>query len=139
MITGYVIKGYEIFRDGSSYYNATIQESKLNVTNLREGESYDFAIRGISFNDEEVLSEPAELFACFTPQFNTPIFVDVNRESLEIVVNWELTSVDDGGCRISQFEVYVDDGAGGEYTKRGSSILDSRPDIRYLTVGGFSS
>ena len=35
--------------------------------------------------------------------------------------------------------MYIDDGAGGSLSKTGGSTLDGRPDIRSLTISGFSS
>jgi hypothetical protein len=77
----------------------------------------------INFNGLSDPSQPASFYVCSSPSdFAKPEVIEQNR--LEITIQWRPPQ-DDGGCSITSYVVYRNDGLGGPITEEVNEINDS--------------
>jgi len=83
----------------------------MNVTGLTSGQIYQFRVSAINFNGESQMSEPLVKYSCLLPSAPAPITrVSGTRTSLS--VQWQAPH-SDGGCPITGYNLYRDDGGSG--------------------------
>ena len=81
--------------------------------NLTTGTTYKFRVRAISFNGEGDWSAEASLRVCTIPgEMVKPTKKSTSTSS--ITVSW-VAPLDDGGCEITGYSVFVDDGENGDF------------------------
>ena len=101
---------FSLIYDGSQNNNDLFY-LKRGLTN---GLLYTFRAYAINFNGVSVASDPATFYACTAPtDFSRPQIV--TQTNTAITISW-VPPIDAGGCRITSYVVYRDDGLGGDIT-----------------------
>lgn len=82
-----------------------------NATNLVSGRTYNFKVRAVDINGFGALSTAAPFVSCVPPSgMNKPNLESVDETTY--TVSWDLPK-SDGGCAITGYALWIDDGAGG--------------------------
>lgn len=105
MNDGYTAAAWQVYRGPLAY---TV------VDGLSPGAQYTFTASAIDFNGEGDLSSPVTLSSCVVPSGVAPpgLFA---QTSTSITLRWQHPD-DDGGCPVSGYKLYRDDGADGAIT-----------------------
>lgn len=108
--------------------------------NLSVLHSYRFYLKAINFNGEGPASNIVELTPCTSP-FNLARPSIESVSSSTITISW-LPPVSDGGCMITGYKIYLDNGAGGAFTEVDAANVSNKPflntydiDMTTKTVG----
>jgi len=94
-------------------YNGSLNPEQVayRVNNLVPGRTYRFKVRVIDYNGQGYESDPASYVSCVPPSgVKQPRLEKVDKTTFTIV--WDLPE-SDGGCPITGYAIYRDDGAGG--------------------------
>lgn len=114
--------------DGYNYPNVR----KYLVTGLQTGINAGFTVQAINYNGPSEASDPAYFIICRAPsQFAAPTMPEVTRTTMTL--EWRAPE-SDGGCPITSFYLYADDGAGGSYSEIDASEVNDLPALRKHTV-----
>ena len=104
----------------------------FTATGLETGLSYRFSVQAINSNGVSIQSATTTIYACDTPSgLAAPIYVSSNQSDLTIDISWDAPP-DDGGCPVTGFEVYYDDGVNGEV--KISTIANNDPSINSASM-----
>ena len=124
-------------------FDGKFQPDTLNflVSGLKTGREYRFKVRAKGYNEDGLESAIASFYACVTPSdFSSLIGVSSTKESIEI--QWD-APMDDGGCPISGYAVFRDNGDDGDVTVEVNTDNDSAvrgsPYITNLNITTFPS
>ena len=99
---------------------------------------YRFSVQAIDSNGISIASNTTTIYAWDLPSgIATPQYASSDRSTKEISISWD-APLDDGGCPILGFEVYVDDAATGIPTTKVTSVTSNDPSVGSATVS-FSS
>lgn len=134
-VTGYILN----IDDGrlgelSPVYTGTNRPDlrTYTVTGFETGLSYRFSVQAINSNGVSEQSDTTTLYACDTPSgLAAPIYVNSDQTNLTIEISWDAPT-DDGGCPVTGFEVYYDDGVSGPTIV--SSIASNDPSINTAEI-----
>ena len=102
------------------------------ISGLKTGYSYSFAVSAVNFNGEGPVSSYVTFTACTSPSsLSPPTTSSTTATTLSFV--WTPPS-DNGGCSITSYALYLDDGNGGSFTNTDSSTIANKPYLRSHTV-----
>lgn len=110
-ILGYLL---EVDDGNATYvtvYNGTFKPGVLGhrVDGLQNGHFYKFRVLSVNYNGYSVPSAEAGYYVCTAPtDFSAPLVISQTQS--EMVLFWEPPG-DLGGCRITGYAVFRDDGA----------------------------
>ncbi len=108
--------------------------TEYTVYGLTTGLPYRFTVQALNSNGYSDASSAITLYACDKPAgLAAPSYVSSDKDALTISLSWNAPP-DDGGCPVTGFEVYVDDGTTGIPTTKVTSVADSDPSINTATV-----
>lgn len=109
-----------------------------NVTGLTSGESYSFKLSAVNANEESALSSEVSFYSCTAPaQPDAP--ARASGTSTAITLSWS-NPLDNGGCFITGYKLFRNDGAGGDITTEiDAGTLNDNPYINEHTVSLTSS
>jgi titin len=143
------IRGYILSMDdgnGGAFadiFSGIFEPSTLNylVTGLTTGKKYRFKVRAAGYNEEGPESTIASFYACTSPSgFASPVAIEQTEES--ILIQWKAPT-DNGGCTLSSYAVFRDDGAEGEVTTEVNSVNDiavrDNPSLDVVNITNFDS
>lgn len=136
-MTEYGSTDFTLIYDGSN----KPQTLSYLVEDLNTSSQYTFKLTALNFNGEGAYSNEFTFNACTTPSgFSAPW--KQASTSTSITINWNEPE-DDGGCPISGYAVFRDDGAGGSIDNEVNSANDAAvrdiPTLRELTITDFES
>ena len=105
MNDGYTAAAWEVYRGPLPF---------TRVEGLSPGAQYTFTASAFDFNGEGSLSSSGTLSSCVVPSGVQPprLFA---QSSTSVTLRWEHPD-DDGGCPVSGYKIYRDDGADGAIT-----------------------
>ena len=84
----------------------------FEATGLQTGGRYRFKVAALNFNGEGDASEEIELFSCLPPtDILPPVYVSSTETTLTLDWSHPMNLY---GCPLTQFELWMDDGASGE-------------------------
>jgi len=126
---------YDLIYDGTNKPQITSQV----VSGLETGSQYKFKLSALNFNGEGTMSSVYTFNACTTPSgFSAPWKSASTSSSITIAWN---EPEEDGGCPITGFAVFRDDGSGGDIINEVNSASDAAvrgiPTLRELTITFF--
>jgi len=108
--------------------------TEYTVSGLTTGLPYRFTIQATNSNGNSLASVSTTLYACDIPAgLAAPEYLSSDKTLLTISLSWN-SPIDDGGCPITGFEVYVDNGSTGIPTTKVLSVADNDPSINSATV-----
>ena len=87
------------------------------------GNIYRFKVSAFNYNGEGALSTELSTFACISPS-NMAAPTRISSTLTSLMLNWS-SPTDDGGCPITGFAVFRDDGAGSDINVEVNSALDT--------------
>jgi hypothetical protein len=130
-VIGYVLRmndglgvDYSVIYNGVNFPNVR----KYLVSGLSTGGTYTFTVEALNYNGAGEASDPAHFIICQKPsQFNAPSMTSVTRT--EMTLNWE-APLSDGGCPITSYSLYSDDGAGGSFSEVDPAGINNLPTLR---------
>jgi hypothetical protein len=130
-VIGYVINrddgygaNYRVVYNGKDYPNVL----KYSIAGLQTGITYRFTLQAINFNGLSPESEPAKFTVCLVPQkLKVPVLKAVTKTMMDLTWTSPLT---DGGCPITSYAIYVDDGNGGAFTEKDATDVNNIPELR---------
>ena len=141
-ILGYILEIDD--GDGGQFFTAYDGSSRPGITyflvsGLQNGGLYRFRAYSVNFNGISAASEVAEYFACTAPtDFNQPIII--NQSSALFAITWDPPN-DAGGCRITSYIVYRNDGLIGavdtEVNEDNDSAVREKPSLSSFTITDF--
>jgi hypothetical protein len=102
---GYTAEDWEVYRGPLTY---------SKVEGLIPGAQYTFTASAVDFNGEGAISTSVTLSSCVVPSGVLPPSLFVQTEN-SITLRWQHPD-DDGGCPVSNYKIYRDDGADGAIT-----------------------
>ena len=138
--TAGTITGYYLYMDDgnngdfSVVYNGAGLPSTLTstITGLTTGLPYRFYVTAVNYIGESVASSYSTFYSCIAPSgFTAPYKGTVTSSSVLIV--WS-EPTDDGGCSISSYSIYRDDGNGGSFVEVHASSVNNNPSLTQFTV-----
>lgn len=112
------ITNYQLFMDDGEFGDfALIQETKssfkqFTMSNLLKGAAYRFKVVAFNLNGQGEMSLPIIHYSCSTP-FGLSPPEQVSTSPSGMVLSWSEPS-DNGGCPITGFQLYRDDGISGD-------------------------
>lgn len=128
--------------EGSSEFVLTMngtgnpEQNEHEVTGLQTGEAYRFKLQAINFNGLSEMSPEFTFNACLPPS-GQPAPVRIDTTPTSITLGWS-GPLDDGGCPITGFAVFRDEGDQGtpsvEVNADSDPAVRSIPTLRRLTV-----
>ena len=143
------IRGYILsMDDGSSgtftdVFEGVFEPSTLSFlkTGLTTGKQYRFKVRAAGYNEEGPESAIASFYACTSPSsFESPTAVQKTKTS--ITIQWKAPA-DDGGCTLSGYAVFRDDGSNGDITTEVNSANDAavrgNPSLDNVVITNFDA
>jgi hypothetical protein len=106
---------------------------------LVTGREYKFIVYAINYNGLSVGSDAGSFFVCSEPSgFAAPYLTD--QSTTQMIVNW-IEPTDTGGCSITGYAIYRDDGANGDIITEVNSASDASvrdlPSLNEYTVTYF--
>ena len=110
--------GYQLFMSNSSSNTSIlVYDGRSNpnflqrlVSGLATGNAYTFSLVAWNFNKQGPSASPAMFTACIAPAgLESPSVQATTQTSITLV--WT-SPVDNGGCAITGFHLYMDDGQG---------------------------
>ena len=102
------------------------------VTGLITGLQYRFKIRAAGINDQGPESNIASFYACTKPsEFQSPTLIISNTTSIQI--QWSAPR-DDGGCSLTGYAVFRDDGNGGLITTKLIQAIIQQSEETHLSM-----
>lgn len=94
-------------------------------TGLTTGATYYFYLSAINFNGEGPQSSPAVYTACTQPsRLAAPKVISTTATTVNLVWNYPL---DDGGCPLTSYILFLDDGNGGAFASFAPSDIMYQP------------
>ena len=107
--------------------------TSVTVSELKQGVQYRFRYRSYDSNGPSEYSTIAEFYSCTDPSPpGTPVVEENTLSSM--IVSWTAPS-SNGGCQITEYELYRNDGLGGPIdTLIQSTELSGHPEITKLSV-----
>lgn len=146
-IPGGAITNYRILMDNDTsgdfkeIYSASASLKQFAVDGLIRGAIYRFKIQARNFNGWGPESQVALFYACVRPSVPAiPILTATSASTMTL--EWKTPS-NDGGCPITSYALFRDDGATGNPTKEINvdndvSVRD-KPTLRTLIVNNFDN
>jgi hypothetical protein len=126
VITGIQTLVYDGSNNPNVHYHLT--------SGLTSGTSYTFNLVAINFNGESDPSPDAVFSACTTPSgLSQPVASATTQTT--VLLTWT-APVSNGGCSITGYVLYVDDGTGtsGTFTATDTTTIANKPYLRSDTV-----
>lgn len=117
-----------VIYDGSQNPNLL----EYNLVDLVAGFNYGFSVKAINFNGEGPQSPVAWYRACTAP-YGLEVPTVLATTSTSIMFKWQ-SPAGDGGCFVSSYELYLDDGLGGDFVNTDSELIEDREYLREHTV-----
>jgi hypothetical protein len=110
------ILGYKLYMSaGTSEYEVIYSSlenplvRQFDVQNLDTGVLYQFKVAAINFNGDSEMSDALTKYSCLLP--GTPeVPYRVSGTRTELTLRWSVPA-DDGGCPLTGFNLYRDDGS----------------------------
>ena len=101
---------YELVFDGKNQPGIT----QYLVSGLEEGRAYRFKVAALNYNGLSTESDESVLYACLPPaHMALPTYKSSTETTLTL--QW-IAPTDTNGCPLTGYELYIDDGAGGDIT-----------------------
>ena len=144
---GGIIRGYKLYMaNGSagSYYQIYDGTDRPLITTqvisrLTPGEIYRFKASALVFNGEGALSSEFFTYSCVKPS-NMSGPKRVSSTATTMTLSWE-APVEDGGCTVTGYAVYRNDGEGGTSWTEVNTPMDSnvrdKPTLLSMIVSSF--
>ena len=108
---------------------------------LDTGRMYRFKVTAYNFNGEGDFSDELLTYACVAPS-NVPKPSRVSSTTTSFTISWQQPQ-DDGGCPLTGYAVYRNDGQNGQIDTEVNSPNDSnvrdKPTLRQLTITDYPS
>ena len=127
----------------SDIFEGVFEPSIFNyyVTGLTTGLQYRFKVRAAGYNDQGPDSNIASFYACTSPSgFQSPTLVQSTTTTIQIQWN---APTDDGGCSLTSYAVFRDDGNSGTITTEVNTSNDPAirgdPSLSGVTITNFST
>ena len=120
-VTGYLLYADSGLNDDFRLaYDGSNQPEQVSYVFMRKNLSnvltYRFYVTAINFNGEGLKSSIAYMKACTSPIFiERPQIMDLTQTKISI--QWK-KPLNDGGCLVLGYRIYLDDGANGPFTKK---------------------
>lgn len=113
-----------------------VNVTSATVSNLTPGVLYRFRYRAYDENAGSLYSDVQEYYACTEPTApGTPVVKQITLSSM--FVEWTPPS-DNGGCNVTEYKLYRNDGQGGAVTTEiHSSDLAGKPSLNHINVTEF--
>lgn len=115
------------------------QTRQTVIGGLTTGQLYKFRLTAFNINGEGPESDELVTYACQAPS-SMPAPARLGSTQTTLTLKWEHPA-DDGGCLITSFAVFRDDGAGGsiniEANAEGDTNVRNRPTLDTVTVTNF--
>jgi hypothetical protein len=109
---------------------------------LTTGADYRFKVLAYNFNGPSDPSDVSYIRVCGFPSgLAKPYKVDTDVSTPSITVGWEAPT-SDGGCEITGYSVYVDDGASGDFVEANEdndALVRGLPTLRTLEITRIST
>ena len=120
---------FTLIYNGQNYPNVL----KYTQTGLTTGLKYNFKVAALNFNGEGDQSDAAPFIVCIAPTgFSSPALSSVSQTSMTLA--WKAPS-SNGGCSISSYKIFMNDGAGGTtYTEVDPLIVENNPSLRSYSI-----
>ena len=97
---------------------------------LTTGLAYRFSVQAINDNGNSTQSSLVTFYACQAPSgVSTPTYVSSFELAMTITVSWTLPK-DSGGCAITGYRLFMDDGLGGDIDNPITDLVDNDPSIQ---------
>ncbi len=129
------LHSFSLVYDGSFAKTAT----KVAISALTPGALYHFRVVTSFFNG--ISSDSAELsvYACTAPsQFTTTTVSHIS--SISVMVAWDSSGLQEGGCPITGYGVFRDDGVGSAIDVEMNSLeVNNKPHLRSALVNEFGA
>lgn len=111
------------------------------VEGVTNGLLYRFKAKSLNYNGRSDFSEAEAFYACTSPSgFVRPLITEQLGSS--ITIQWETPS-DTGGCRVTSYIVYRNDGGLGlittEVNTDNESLVRDRPSLNSFKITNFPS
>ena len=84
------------------------------ITNLTSGVLYSFKVSAVNFNGESLLSPLSQLKSCVAPSDVSPPVLTASTATT-VTLRWSQPD-SNGGCPVTSYAVYRDDGADGAFS-----------------------
>ena len=116
-ITGYILEMDDgLNEDFSVIYDGSLNSQNVayTVNNLIQGRTYNFRVSSVDINGQGPVSAVSSFISCIPPSgMDQPYLTYVDE--ISFTVNWNLPD-DDGGCAITGYAIFSDNGTGGNIT-----------------------
>lgn len=123
---------YTTIYNGLNYPNVF----SYTQTGLTTGLTYSFTLQALNYNGASTASTAVSFIACIVPYgFSSPLLSAVSITSMTLT--WTAPS-SNGGCQITSYHIFMDDGAGGAYTEVSPATVNSIPSLRSYTISTFA-
>lgn len=140
--SGYILESaiagsedFKVIYDGTSLG----QGFAFNVTNLETNARYQFRLFALNFNGRSLPSTIQLFNACVAPKIMAAPYL-ILAEANSIVIGWS-EPVTNGGCPLTGYAVYRDDGNDGpvetEVNIANDPAVQGNPVLRQVTVTNF--
>mmetsp|Transcript_23476 Transcript_23476/g.36164 ORF Transcript_23476/g.36164 Transcript_23476/m.36164 type:complete len:143 (-) Transcript_23476:6330-6758(-) len=116
---------YSVIYNGKNYPHVF----KYTVASTVEsGGTFTFKVQAINYNGYGADSSTLELTICSEPGFLEPPRLDAVTATT-MTLRW-IEPESDGGCAITSYSIYMDDGAGGSLVEKDASSVNNLPTLR---------
>ncbi len=118
--------------------NSSPSQTTFSYTSVTQGNQYSFKVSVVTFNGESSLSSAYTTYACSGPSgMAVPTIDDVTLTTISI--SWSAPS-STGGCALTGYAVYLDDGSGySEVNTSSDPAVRNKPSLRTLTITALGS
>lgn len=134
------LTGYKLYADSGRNDDYTLVYDGTNSPEVAEyifpnadsNLTYRFYLTAVNFNGESTASGILSAIPCSTPSgMPTPTATTVTQTAIGI--EWNPPS-NDGGCEITGYKIYIDDGAGGAFTEHDAANVNNKPFLNSYSV-----
>ena len=120
---------FQLVLDGKHFPGVNYYEA----TGLQAGSRYRFKVAALNFNGEGASSDEAEFFSCLPPtDLLPPTYISSTETTLTLDWTHPLRL---NGCPLQTFELFMDDGQGGDLT---TLVASFQPQVSQTQITSFT-
>ena len=116
---------FQVAYNGTNYPN--VRKFTVAAGAVSGGE-YIFKVQALNFNGPGLASTEVKYYICVSPSILSPPILEAVTKTT-MTLKWAPPATD-GGCEISSYSIFMDDGAAGSFSEQDAASVNNKPTLR---------